>query len=141
VVLISASLLLVVGMAAFGSLVKVWPYNLSFTLNHYTYGFAEAGLEHAYWNSLTMAVWCALLGSAITFTGAYWLEKTRPDQTGGINFLRPLIRFQAMLPMAIPGMVLGSTSVLQSSGQPAQLPVRHDDGTGALTIIHFLVEA
>src|SRR5258706_13397287 len=38
VILISGALVLVVGMAAFGSLVKVWPYNLSLTLNHYTYG-------------------------------------------------------------------------------------------------------
>ena len=59
VVVISAALVLVVGMAAYGSLVKVWPYNLSLTLNHYTYGFQEAGLEHAYWNSLQLAIWCA----------------------------------------------------------------------------------
>ena len=44
----SAVLLLIVGMAVFGSLVKVWPYNLSLTLNHYTYGFEEAGVDHAY---------------------------------------------------------------------------------------------
>jgi iron(III) transport system permease protein len=112
VILISAALLLVVGMAAFGSLVKVWPYNLSLTFNHYTYGFEEAGLDHAYWNSLKMAIWCALLGSAVTFTGAYWLEKTRRDQTEGLNFLRPVIRFQAMLPMAVPGMVLGIGYIL-----------------------------
>ena len=112
VILVSSALVLVVGMAAFGSLVKVWPYNLSLTLNHYTYGFREAGLEHAYWNSLSLAIWCAVLGSAITFSGAYWLEKTRRDQTEGLNFLRPLIRFQAMLPMAIPGMVLGIGYIL-----------------------------
>jgi len=34
----SAAMLAVIGMAVFGSFVKVWPYNLSFTLNHYTYG-------------------------------------------------------------------------------------------------------
>jgi ABC-type Fe3+ transport system permease subunit len=49
-----------------------------------------------------MAGWSALVGTAITFAGAYWLEKTR-----GADWLRPLIRFQAMLPMAVPGMVLG----------------------------------
>jgi len=139
VILVSGALLLVVGMAAFGSLVKVWPYNLSLTLNHYTYGFAEAGLEHAYWNSLTLAGWCALLGSAITFTGAYWLEKTRPDQTSGINFLRPLIRFQAMLPMAIPGMVLGIGYILFFNHP--QNPANFLYGTMTVlvlsTVIHF----
>ena len=139
VMLISAALLLVVGMAAFGSLVKVWPYNLSLTLNHYTYGFEEAGLEHAYWNSLNMAVWCALLGSAVTFTGAYWLEKTRRDQTEGLNFLRPLIRFQAMLPMAIPGMVLGIGYILFFNHPSNPLNFLYGTMTVLVlsTVIHF----
>src|SRR5258706_7632879 len=75
VILVSGALLMVVGMAAFGSLVKVWPYNLSFTLNHYTYGFAEAGLGHAHWKSLTNAPWGALRGRGIAFHRRYWLGK------------------------------------------------------------------
>ncbi len=139
VVLISAMLLLVVGMAAFGSVVKVWPYNLSLTLNHYTYGFEEAGIEHAYWNSLRMAAWCAVLGSAVTFAGAYWLEKPRREQTAGVNFLRPLIRFQAMLPMAVPGMVLGIGYILFFN-HPSN-PLNFLYGSMAVlvvsTIVHF----
>ncbi len=107
VVLMSALMLLVVGMAAYGSVVKFWPYDMSLTLAHYTYGLEEAGLEHAYRNSLVMAAWCAVIGAAVTFAGAYWLEKTK-----GADSLRPLIRFQAMLPMAVPGMVLGIGYIL-----------------------------
>ena len=55
VLVMSAAMLTIIGMAVFGSFVKVWPYNLSFTLNHYTYGFEEAGVENAYLNSLVMA--------------------------------------------------------------------------------------
>ena len=50
---------------------------------------------------------CASLGAAITFAGAYWLEKTR-----GADLLRPLIQLQAMLPMAVPGLVLGIAYIL-----------------------------
>ena len=107
VVLVSAAMLTVMGMAVFGSFVKLWPYNLSLTLAHYTYGFEEANVEHAYRNSLVMAGWCAAFGAAITFAGAYWVEKTR-----GAEILRPLIRLQAMLPMAVPGMVLGIGYIL-----------------------------
>ena len=107
VVLISAAMLLVIGMAVFGSFVKVWPYNLGFTLRHYTYGFEEAGVDQAYRNSLVMAAWCAFAGAALTFLGAYWLEKTR-----GANALRPLIQLQAMMPMAVPGLVLGIGYIL-----------------------------
>lgn len=112
VIVVSSWLLLVVGMAVFGSFVKIWPYNLSFTLAHYTYGFAEAGVDNAYPNSLKMAAWCALLGAAVTFAGAYGLEKIGRDKTRGFDWLRPLIHLQAMMPMAVPGMVLGIGYIL-----------------------------
>jgi iron(III) transport system permease protein len=132
VALMSALMLLVVGMAAYGSVVKFWPYNMSLTLNHYTYGLEEAGLEHAYRNSLVMAAWCAVIGAAITFAGAYWLEKTK-----GADPLRPLIRFQAMLPMAVPGMVLGIGYILFFNA-PAN-PLNFLYGTMAILVLSTLV--
>ncbi len=134
VVIVSLWMIAVVGMAVFGSVVKFWPYDLSLTLNHYTFGFADAGVEHAYWNSLVMAGWCAVLGAAVTFAGAYWLEKTR-----GADLLRPAIRLQAMLPMAVPGMVLGIGYILFFNN-PAN-PLHGLYGTMAIlvlsTIVHF----
>ncbi len=112
VLVISALLLLVLGMAVFGSFVRVWPYNLSFTLNHYTYGFEEAGVDDAWHNSVRMAAWCAALGAAVTFAGAYWLEKVGRQSARGLNWLRAPIQLQAMLPMAVPGMVLGIGYIL-----------------------------
>jgi iron(III) transport system permease protein len=134
VVVVSLWMIAVVGMAVFGSVVKFWPYDLSLTLNHYTFGFADAGVEHAYWNSLVMAGWCAVLGAAVTFAGAYWLEKTR-----GADLLRPAIRLQAMLPMAVPGMVLGIGYILFFNN-PAN-PLHGLYGSMAIlvlsTIVHF----
>jgi iron(III) transport system permease protein len=134
VVLVSTVMIVVIGMAVFGSFVKVWPYNLSFTLNHYTYGFEEAGVDHAYRNSLVMAAYCALLGAAITFAGAYWLDKTK-----GADALRGPIRLQAMMPMAVPGMVLGIGYILFFN-HPSN-PLNGLYGTMtilvACTIIHF----
>lgn len=132
VIAMSSLMLLVVGMAAYGSVVKFWPYNLSLTLNHYTYGLEEAGLEHAYRNSLVMAAWCAVVGAAITFAGAYWLEKTK-----GADLLRPLIRFQAMLPMAVPGMVLGIGYILFFNA-PAN-PLNFLYGTMTILVLSTLV--
>jgi iron(III) transport system permease protein len=134
VALISAAMLLVIGMAVFGSFVKVWPYNLSFTLNHYTYGFEEAGVDNAYRNSLVMALWCAVLGAALTFAGAYWLEKTR-----GADVLRGPIRLQAMLPMAVPGMVLGIGYILFFNHPDNPLNVLYGTMTILVlaTIVHF----
>lgn len=132
VVLMSALLVLVVGMAAFGSVVKFWPYNLSLTLNHYTYGFEEYGIEHAYRNSLTMALSCAVLGATVTFAGAYWLEKTR-----GADWFRPAVRLQAMLPMAVPGLVLGIGYILFFNS-PAN-PLNFLYGTMAILVLSTLV--
>jgi iron(III) transport system permease protein len=132
VILVSALLLIVVGMAAFGSVIRVWPYNMSLTLNHYTYGFEEYGIEHAYRNSLVMATWCAVIGAALIFAGAYWLEKTR-----GANALRPVIRLQALLPMAVPGLVLGIGYILFFN-LPAN-PLNFLYGTMAILVISTLV--
>ncbi len=134
VVLISLAMLAVMGMAVFGSFVTFWPYNLAPTLAHYTYGFAEFGVEHAYRNSLVMALWCALLGAAVTFAGAYWVEKTR-----GGELVKPVIRFQALLPMAVPGMVLGIGYILFFNYPGNPLHVMY--GTMAIlvacTVVHF----
>ena len=134
VVLISAYMLGVILMAAFGSVFKFWPYNLSFTLDHYRYGFEEAGVENAYRNSLVMAALCAVIGGAITFAGAYWVEKTR-----GFDLLRPAIRLQAMLPMAVPGMVLGIGYILFFNAPANPLTVLY--GSMAIlvasTVVHF----
>ncbi len=134
VLAVSTVMLVVIGMAVFGSFVKIWPYNLAFTIDHYTYGFEEAGVDHAYRNSLVMALWCAVLGAAITFAGAYWLEKTK-----GADALRGPIRLQAMMPMAVPGLVLGIGYILFFN-HPSN-PLNGLYGTMtilvAATIIHF----
>jgi iron(III) transport system permease protein len=132
--LFSALMLLVMGMAVFGSFVQFWPYDLSFTLRHYVYGLNEAGIDNAYANSLTLALSTALAGTAITFAGAYWLEKTR-----GAQALRPVVQFQALLPMAVPGMVLGIGYILFFNAPGNPLGWLY--GTMAIlvlsTIVHF----
>ena len=129
VALMSALMLLVVGMAAYGSVVKFWPYNMSLTLNHYTYGLEEAGLEHAYRNSLTMAAWCAVVGAAITFAGAYWLEKTKGADRAAAAHPLP---GDAADGRARHGARHRLHPVLQPARQSAQLPVRHDGHPGAV---------
>ena len=77
VMLICAALLLVFGMAVYASLVKFWPYNLSLSLHHYQFNDTAGGGWLAYRNSLTMALYTALIGSAVIFTGAYLMEKKK----------------------------------------------------------------
>lgn len=101
-VLIAALMLAMLGMALFASLASFWPYDLSLTLKHYTMGLVDAEVGEAFVNSLKLAAGTAFFGTIIVFTGAYMLEKTR-----GMDALRPVVRLLAMLPMAVPGLVLG----------------------------------
>ena len=101
-VFLALLMLAVLGMAVYASFVKLWPYNFSLSLDHYRLGLIDAGIFGAYLNSLKMAFWCATLGTVFIFAVAYLLEKTR-----GVDALRPLVRLMAVLPMGVPGMVLG----------------------------------
>lgn len=100
--LVAILFLAVLGMAVYASFVKLWPYNFSMSLDHYRTGLVEAGIFVAYVNSVTLGAWCATLGAAFIFVAAYLLEKTR-----GLDAFRPFVRLMAVLPMGIPGMVLG----------------------------------
>src|SRR5690606_6797200 len=95
-------ILLMIGMAQYAALVKFWPYNLEFTLRSYNYDLANGGGWEAYFNSVRMASYTAIFGTAIVFVGAYLLEKGR-----GFNLGRSVFHGFAMLPLAVPGMVLG----------------------------------
>jgi iron(III) transport system permease protein len=137
VILLAAALLLVIGMAVFGSFVKIWPYNLSFTLDHYTFGFEEAGVEKAWRNSLVMAACCAVAGTAVTFAGAYWMEKTGLERSRAFGWLRGPLQLLAMLPMAVPGLVLGIGYILFFNA-PAN-PLGFLYGTMAILVLSTLV--
>jgi iron(III) transport system permease protein len=96
---------LIVGIlltAAFGSLVTYWPYNLTPTLAHYDFNAIDTNGWGAYANSLIMATFSAALGTAMVFSGAYMVEKTK-----GFRIARSVIQFMCMLPLAVPGLVLG----------------------------------
>jgi iron(III) transport system permease protein len=95
-------MLAVLGMAVYASLVKFWPYDLSFSLKSYAYGLVDAEVDSAFFNSLKLAFGTAIGGTALVFVGAYLLEKTR-----GVEWLRPAVHLLALLPMAVPGLVLG----------------------------------
>ncbi len=101
-VLVSTLILAVIGMAVFASFVKFWPYDLSMSLRHYVLGLVDAEVSTAFVNSLKLAFFTATAGTAIVFAGAYLMEKTR-----GMDALRPLVQLLALLPMAVPGLVLG----------------------------------
>ena len=95
-------ILAMLGMAVFASFATFWPYNLTPSLRHYAMGLLDAEVGTAFVNSLIMAAGTALFGTLLVFAGAYLMEKTQ-----GVRPVRALVRLLAMLPMAVPGLVLG----------------------------------
>lgn len=89
-------------IAFWGSFVKYWPYNLSLTLSNYNFAAVEPDGWKTYANSLLLASLTAVIGTALIFTGAYLIEKVKLYPR-----LRAFAQFLAMLPMAVPGLVLG----------------------------------
>ncbi len=90
------------GVCQFAALIKFWPYDLSLSLTNYDFDVMDGGGWSSYYNSIRMALTTAVIGTVVIFTGAYMVEKTK-----GFEGVRGLIQFFAMLPMAVPGMVLG----------------------------------
>jgi iron(III) transport system permease protein len=89
-------------VAIWASFISYWPYNLAPTLKNYDFGaFDESGWS-SYSHSVMMAAGASIIGTAIVFTGAYLIEKTKVFPTG-----RAIAHFLAMLPMAVPGLVIG----------------------------------
>ena len=96
---------LIVGTIAvcqYAALIKFWPYDLSLSLANYDFDVMDGGGWGSFYNSLKLAILVAIIGTVVVFTGAYMVEKS-----SGMQFGRSLFQFLAMLPMAIPGMVLG----------------------------------
>ena len=94
--------LAMLGMAVFASFASFWPYDLKPSLRHYTMGLFDAEVGEGFVNSLRMAAGTAVFGTALVFCGAYLMEKTRMPAA-----LRGTVGLLAMLPMAVPGLVLG----------------------------------
>jgi iron(III) transport system permease protein len=99
---VAVLILAMLGMAQFAALVTFWPYNLELAFNNYDFDVMDGGGWDAYWNSIKMALYTAVIGTIIIFFGAYLVEKGRGFHTG-----RTLFHMVAMLPLAVPGLVLG----------------------------------
>jgi iron(III) transport system permease protein len=102
VLLVSLFILGILGTCQYAALIKFYPYNLELGLKNYQFDLMDGGGWASYYNSIEMALWTALFGTIVVFTGAYLVEKARGFEKG-----RALFQLFAMLPMAVPGLVLG----------------------------------
>ena len=110
------------------SLVARWPYNFAPTLRHYR--FDTVGGYAPLWNSVYVAGLTALVGTVLTFVGAYVVEKCRTGGSGPLYLL-------SVLPVSIPGMVLGLAYIFTFNKADSPLNVLY--GTLAILIISNVI--
>ncbi len=123
----------IVGMAQYASLVKFWPYNLSLTFDHYQFNVAGVGWEN-FFNSLKLALAVSAFGTTAALIGAYTIEKSKTAPS-----LRTVVGGFSMIPIAVPGLVLGLSHLMFINHPDNPLQVLYGGFTIliASTIVHF----
>ncbi len=100
--LVGLFILGLLGVCQFAALIKFWPYDLSFSLANYNFDVMDGGGWSSFTNSIQLGLYTAFIGTCVIFVGGYLVEKGRGFLVG-----RGAFQLLAMMPMAIPGMVLG----------------------------------
>lgn len=131
---IAAAVLAVLGVAGFASLVRMWPYDLSLVVDNYHFELMDGGGWAAYRSSLVLAASTAVIGTAVIFAGAYLVEKAR-----GLAGPRALLQLLAVIPLAVPGVVLGLAYIFffNAPANPLHGLYRTMPLLVVCTIVHF----
>jgi len=133
-VVVGFALLSIVAVSQFAAVVKFFPYNLTLTWAHYDFDQKGGGGWASYYNSIRLALLTSVVGTFVVFVGAYLVEKAR-----GFPLGRGLFHFLAMLPMAVPGLVLGLAYIFffNAPGNPLNVLYRTMTILVINTIVHF----
>lgn len=116
--LVTVAMMLFFAVALFASVIKLWPYNLTFTLSNYDLSKVSSGNGFtAFKNSILISLISAFLGTCITFIGAYVIEKNQKFKTG-----RRAAYLLSITPLAIPGTVVGLSFIMFFNAPYFQIP-------------------
>jgi iron(III) transport system permease protein len=128
------AILSIVAISQFAAVVKFFPYNLTLTTAHYDFDQKGGGGWASYYNSIRLAFLTGVIGTVVVFAGAYLVEKAR-----GFALGRGIFHFLAMLPMAVPGLVLGLAYIFFFNHPANPLNVLYRTMTILVinTIVHF----
>jgi len=95
-----------IGALALGAFTTLYPFNMTLTLDNFRFNPAQGGIG-SFFNSITMSVITAAVGTVFVFAYSYMMEKTN-----GLTALTKIGKLFSILPMALPGMVIGISFIL-----------------------------
>ena len=131
---ITLLIFILIFVSAIGSVIKLWPYNLNFTIEHYTFkGISGNGIK-TYLSSLKISTLTAIFGTIFVFFSAYMIEKVDKFPR-----LRQIAYFLSMIPMALPGLALGISYItfFNSSNNPLNFLYGSTMILVIVNIVHF----
>ncbi|MDC4636893.1 putative 2-aminoethylphosphonate ABC transporter permease subunit [Acinetobacter baumannii] len=130
--LVSGSILLIIFTAVLASFIQSWPYDLSLTLAHYSFEYVDGGGWAAYFNSVRMALFSTVFGTALIFMVALLTERFKAHP-----LIKNYVQALVLLPLAVPGLVLGIAYILFFNQQSNPLNVLY--GTMTILVISTIV--
>ncbi len=130
--LVSGATLLIIFTAVLASFIQSWPYDLSLTLAHYSFEYVDGGGWAAYFNSVRMALFSTVFGTALIFMVALLTERFKAHP-----LIKNYVQALVLLPLAVPGLVLGIAYILFFNQQSNPLNVLY--GTMTILVISTIV--
>ena len=131
---ITLLIFILIFVSVIGSVIKLWPYNLSFTMEHYTFkGISGNGIK-TYLSSLKISILTAIFGTIFVFFSAYMIEKVDKFPR-----LRQISYFLSMIPMALPGLALGISYItfFNSASNPLNFLYGSTAILVIVNVVHF----
>ena len=128
---VSASFLLLVAALCVGAFTEFYPFNMDFTLKHFSFTEARGGIG-AFFNSVKMSALTAVFGTAFIFLAAYMIEKT-----DGLGLMTRYGKLLSVLPLSVPGMVVGISFIIFFNSP--QNPLNFVFGTVAILVLANVV--
>jgi len=104
-IIILCFLALVYGLAV-RAFTVFYPFDTSLTLSNFQFSATTGGIG-SFFNSVRMSILTATIGTIFVFVYSYIAEKI-----DGFSFLRKTAKLFSMIPMALPGMVIGVSYIL-----------------------------
>lgn len=109
---------LLVASILMSAIVTRWPNDMTLTLKHFDFGSKLVGSGVvSFVNSFKLSIGTAIVGTVIVFSTAYLIERAKP-----MSKVRSFCRFLCMMPMALPGLVLGLSYIMFFNKQWIDIP-------------------
>lgn len=131
---IALFILSLLGAVVLAASVKGWPYDLSFTLDHFLFKNMTAYSIKSYYNSIKLSILSAIIGTLVIFFSAYLIEKTRY-----LKKLRQVAYFLSILPLAVPGLVIGISYIFFFNSPHFTIPLINIEVPNPFNLIYGTV--